>query len=82
MTAPMLSDIESIQPFSSALAPTPDTACSAHGWKACQRPLVAEAVLREPSGTLVRYRRVCRHWLTTQIKAAQYLDERRIALPD
>ncbi|MFE4959198.1 hypothetical protein ACFRCW_35640 [Streptomyces sp. NPDC056653] len=82
MTAPMLSDIESIQPFPAAHAPKPDAACSAHGWKACQRPLVAEAVLREPSGTLVRYRRVCSHWLKTQEKAAQHIDEQGIVLPD
>jgi hypothetical protein len=47
-------DTEAIQPFPAAIAPKPDAACSAHGWKACQRPLVAEAVLREPSGTIVR----------------------------
>ncbi|MER5358398.1 hypothetical protein [Streptomyces sp. NPDC002785] len=81
MTAPMLSNIESIRPYSATCTPSPDAACSAHGWKACQRPLAAEAVLREPSGTLVRYRRVCRHWLTTQIKAARYLNELGITLP-
>lgn len=36
MTAPMLSDIESIQPFPAALAPKSDAVCSAHGWKACR----------------------------------------------
>ncbi|MFF2433242.1 hypothetical protein ACFVU4_03430 [Streptomyces sp. NPDC058107] len=82
MTAPMLSDIESIQPFPAALASKSDAACIAHGWKACRRPLVAEAVLREPSGTLVRYRRVCRHWLKTQDKAARHLNEQGIVLPD